>query len=251
MLLKKYKSVGSLSADSCVKPRDVSYWHELEIPAGYCHFWQGWRRGHQLRLEAHQKIRLDRRARFLGRIWKLILRLSLDLRASKINWPYKASMFLVTLSSSQRHQKHCGCLLAWQDQWRRLVQDLYIRLKSFLRRGTSCSLMIDLEADWSPILCKLRRCVLQSSIHIFENPNAWTQRTTQVAKSAQFCLQVIDVRDYLTLTGLRKQNSPDCTFKEDTQEATWHVKQGTFSFSQPLIVIKDQSIENVAFKPHF
>ena len=108
--------------------------------------------------------------------------------------------------------------------------------------------MIDLEADWSPILCKLRRCVLQSSIHIFENPNAWTQITTQVAKSARFCLQVIDVCDSLTLTGLRKQNSPDCMFKEDTQEATRHVKQGIFSFDRPLIVIKDQFIENYALK---
>ena len=66
------------------------------------------------------------------------------------------------------------------------------------------------EADWSPILWKLRRCVLQSSIHIFDNPNAWTQRRTQVANAAHFCLQVIDVCDWLTLTGLRDKNSPDC-----------------------------------------
>ena len=57
------------------------------------------------------------------------------------------------------------------------------------------------EADWSPILCKLHRGSVQSSIHIFENASAWTQRTTQVAKSAHFCMQVIDFAIHWHLPG--------------------------------------------------
>ncbi|KAM9890177.1 hypothetical protein OXX69_012643 [Metschnikowia pulcherrima] len=38
MLLQNYKSVGSLSADSSVKSRDVSYRHKLESPVGLCPF---------------------------------------------------------------------------------------------------------------------------------------------------------------------------------------------------------------------
>ncbi|KAM9920340.1 hypothetical protein OXX80_012465 [Metschnikowia pulcherrima] len=38
MLLEKYKSIGSLSADSSVKFRDVSYRHKVESPVGLCPF---------------------------------------------------------------------------------------------------------------------------------------------------------------------------------------------------------------------